>query len=210
MTQAQHRSIDELWLDTLHEVCSRAAHEVKGVLNGVSVNLEVVRSRSSRGGSGGGGGSIEGFAESASSQLARLTEMAEALLMLGRAPREPVEVSATMKQLVALLAPVAKVDGHTLAVNEVNGAGAVRARGNVVRLVLARALLAALDVKSDVQCHIELGDDAVVRILAGSHVIEIPSDVSAAAARSSIRIDNDSGGTSLAFPRAGRRAHERA
>src|SRR4051812_14824496 len=207
MTQAQHRSIDELWLDTLQEVCSRAAHEVKGVLNGVSVNLEVVRSRASRC-EGAGRGSIESFAESAGGQFARLTEMAEALLMLGRAPREPVEVSATMRQLFALLEPVAKVDGHTLAVNEANGAGAVRARGNVVRLVLACALLAALDRKSDVQCDIELGDDAVVRIAAGNHAIEIPSDVSAAAARSGVRIENNAGCISLAFPRAGRRAHE--
>jgi len=209
MTQGQHRSIDELWLDTLQEVCSRAAHEVKGVLNGVSVNLEVVRSRASRG-EGGGSGSIANFAESASSQFAQLTEMTEALLLLCRSPREPVEITATMRQLVALLEPVAKVDGHTLAVSEANGAGAVRARGNVVRLVLARALLAALDRKSDVRCDIELGDDAVVRISAGGDAMEVPADICAAAARSSIRVENDDGCISLAFPRAGRRAHERA
>ena len=209
MTQAQHRSIDELWLDTLQDVCSRAAHEVKGVLNGVSVNLEVVRSRASRA-EGGGTGSIANFAESASGQLAQLTEMAEALLLLCRSPREPVEITATMKQLVALLQPVAKVDGHALAVSEANVAGAVRARGNVVRLVLARALLAALDGRSDVRCDIQLGDDAVVRVSAGGEVIEVPADVCAAAARSGIRIENDDGCISLAFPRAGRRAHERA
>jgi hypothetical protein len=210
LPHAQQRSTDELWLDTFQEVCARAAHEVKGVLNGVSVNLEVVRSRASRNEGGASVGSIANFAESAGGQFARLSDMAEALLMLGRPPREPVEVPATMKQLVVLLEPVANVEGHALAVSEASGAGAVRARGNVVRLVLARALLAALDQKTDVRCDVELGDDAVVRITAGGDAIQIPADICAAAARSSIRIESDGGCISLAFPRAGRRAHERA
>ena len=208
MKAAQPRTTDELWLDTLEDVCARAAHEVKGVLNGVSVNLEVVRSRSAR--SNGEASSVRSFAESATGQFERLSDMSEALLMLCRAPREPVEITATVKHLVALLDPVAKVDGHAIEVSEANGAGAVRARGNVVRLVLARALLAALDRKVDIRCHVELGNDAVVRISAGSEAITVPTDVTDAAARSSIRIDSDGDCISLAFPRAGRRAHETA
>jgi len=45
---AEMPSVDVLWLDTLQRICTRAAHELKGALNGVSVNLEVVRSRSER------------------------------------------------------------------------------------------------------------------------------------------------------------------
>ena len=208
MKAAQHRTTDELWLDTLEEVCARAAHEVKGVLNGVSVNLEVVRSRSAR--SNGDAASVRSFAESASGQFERLSDMSEALLMLCRSPRDPVEIMPTVKQLVALLDPVAKVEGYTLDVSEANGAGAVRARGNVVRLVLASAFLAALDRKKDVRCDVEVGDDAVVRITAGDDTIQVSPDVSAAAERASIRIESDGGCISLAFPRAGRRAHERA
>src|SRR5437762_998561 len=40
---------DELWLAVQQEICGRAAHEIKGALNGVSVNLEVVRSRAGQG-----------------------------------------------------------------------------------------------------------------------------------------------------------------
>ena len=40
--------IDTLWLRTLEEVVNRAAHEVKDSLNGVSLNVEVVRSRADR------------------------------------------------------------------------------------------------------------------------------------------------------------------
>ena len=39
---------DALWLETLQRICGRAAHELKGALNGASVNLEVVRSRATR------------------------------------------------------------------------------------------------------------------------------------------------------------------
>jgi len=208
MKDVEQKSVNELWLDTLHDVCARAAHEVKGVLNGVSVNLEVVRSRAAR--INGAASTVASYAESASDQFARLTEMSESLLLLCRAPREPVEVSATVNQLVTLLAPVAKVDGHVLVVTDAEGAGAVRARGNVVRLVLARALLSALDCKADVQCDVELGDDAVVRITAAGNAIEVPSEVSTAAVEAGIRVGNDNGAISLAFPRAGRRAHERA
>ena len=208
MKAAQHRTTDELWLDTLEEVCARAAHEVKGVLNGVSVNLEVVRSRSAR--SNGEASSVRPFAESASGQFERLSDMSEALLTLCRAPRDPVEISPTVQQLVALLDPVARVDGHAIDVSEASGAGAVRARGNVVRLVHASAFLAALDRKVDIRCDVELGKEAVVRITAGDDSIKVPSDVSYAAARASIRIENDGGRISLAFPRAGRRAHETA
>ena len=208
MKDARHRTTDELWLDTLAEVCARAAHEVKGVLNGVSVNLEVVRSRSARG--QGEVSSVRKFAESANGQFERLSEMSEALLLLCRLPREPVEVSATVKQLVTLLEPVAKAEGHVLEVSEASGAGAVRARGNVVRLIIASALLAALDRKADVRCEVELGDDAIIRIAAGAHVINVPSEVSDAAQHDGVRIEHDGGSITLAFPRAGRRAHERA
>ena len=208
MKDAEHKSVDELWLGTLQDVCARAAHEMKGVLNGVSVNLEVVRSRAAR--ANATASAVASFAESASDQFSRLTDMSESLMLLCRAPREPVEVSATVSQLVTLLQPVARVEGHSLGVTEAKGAGAVRARGNVVRLLLARALLSALDCKADVHCNVELGDDAVVRITAGGNTIKVPSEVSTAAVDAGIRVKNDNGCISLAFPRAGRRAHERA
>ena len=40
--------IDAMWLATLQGICARAAHELRGALNAVAVNLEVARSRSER------------------------------------------------------------------------------------------------------------------------------------------------------------------
>jgi signal transduction histidine kinase len=203
------RSVDELWLEALQRVSARAAHEVKGALNGVSVNLEVVRARALR--PDAPASAVASFAESASGQLEQLSAMAEGMLSLGRAPREPVEVGTTLKQLAAVLEPAAKSEGGELCVESPRTAGAVRATGNVVRLVLATALLAALERKVAVRCTTELHDDAVVRISCADGVaLRLPDEVADVATRAAIRIETDGHSISLAFPRVGRRAHETA
>ena len=103
------RSVDELWLETLQQINARASHEVKGALNGVAVNLEVVRSRAAK--ADAVAGAVSPFASSASDQLELVIEMADALLLLGRAPREPVDLGATLRHLVALLGPSARSEG---------------------------------------------------------------------------------------------------
>ena len=201
------RSVDELWLETLHRVSLRASHEVKGALNGVAVNLEVVRSRCAR--PDASASSVSLFATNAGGQLDQLTEMSEALLALSRAPREPVEVSATLAQLTALLRPAARSEGFQIKVERPAGPGAVRARGNIVRLVLATALLGAFERESDVQCSATLDDDAVVRLTtADGQAIPMPAEVLEVAAKAGIRFETDGHSISLAFPRAGKRAHE--
>ena len=207
MPEPARRSIDELWLDTLQRVAMRAAHEVKGALNGVAVNLEVVRSRCESGTHP--ASAVSTFATNASGQLDELTQMNEALLALARPPREPVEVSATLDQLAALLRPAARSEGFQIEVERASGPGAVRARGNIVRLVLATALLGAFERESDVQCSASLDDEATVRLTtADGRPIAMPSDVVDVAAAAGIRCNTDGHSISLAFPRAGRRAHE--
>src|SRR5436189_3677566 len=101
--------VDALWLATLHRICGRAAHEVKGALNGVSVNLEVVRSRSEK--PDAAASAVKQYANSASTQLDSVIDMAEALLALGRPAREPVELAVMIRRFDALLGPAAKADG---------------------------------------------------------------------------------------------------
>jgi len=201
------RSTDELWLDALQRVIARATHEVKGALNGVAVNLEVVRSRC-----GNPNATMSGvvpFATNASGQLDVLTEMAEALLALARPAREPVEVTATLGHLAALLRPAARSEGFQIEIERPSGPGSVRARGNIVRLVLATALLGAFERESDVQCSATLEDEAIVRLTtADGCPIDMPAVIIDAAASAGIRIETDGHSISLAFPRAGRRAHE--
>ncbi|MBA3891230.1 MAG: hypothetical protein H0X64_11945, partial [Gemmatimonadaceae bacterium] len=88
---------ERLWLETLQLVTARVAHELKGALNGVSVNLDVVRGRSEQPGQP--ASAVAPFAVAAATQLDAVIDMNEALLALGRRPREPVDVAAVVRQV---------------------------------------------------------------------------------------------------------------
>ncbi len=212
------RSVDELWLNVLQQIGARTAHELKGALNGVAVNLEVVRSRSTR--SDAAAHSVAPFASSAADQLEAVVEMSEALLNLARAPRDPLDISETIDCFASLLSPSARADGCSLrfegASREMT-AVAVRAPGNVVRLVLGAALLAALARKGDTRCRVDIGDEIVVHIESADAEgpLVLQADVAAAADAADIRAHAEGQGMSLTFPRMAaasprKPTHERA
>jgi hypothetical protein len=66
-------------LDIVREVIRRAGHEIRNALNGVAVNVEVVRSRVSRAGAS---AEIVSFAERAGAQVGEATTLTNALLSL--------------------------------------------------------------------------------------------------------------------------------
>ena len=70
-TSAAPADAGVLWPAALQRALARAAHDVKDALNGVSVNLEVVRSRASRADTP--ASAVAPFAEAAAQQLERLT-----------------------------------------------------------------------------------------------------------------------------------------
>src|SRR5712671_1394542 len=91
-----------LWLATLQRALGGASHDVKDALNGVSVNLEVIRSRATR--PDAPAVALAPFAEAARQQLERLTSLLEAVLALGRAEREPADVAVILRRLATLCA----------------------------------------------------------------------------------------------------------
>jgi hypothetical protein len=197
--------VEVLWLDALQQVAGKAAHEIKGALNGVCVNLEVVRNRAASSAAGPAAG-LAPFAEAASEQLDELVAMNEALLALTRRPREVVDVAATAGHLLTLLRPVARSDGGSLDVVGLpaNGGGATSASGTVVRLVLASALLRALE-HGGATCRVDAADGMVIRLeCADRSTIELDPRVVQAATAAGIQVEAGSGGLSVAFPRAGR------
>jgi hypothetical protein len=198
--------VELLWLNALQQVAGRAAHEIKGALNGVSVNLEVVRSRATNQAAGPAAG-LARFAEAAASQLEELVAMNEALLALTRRPRDVVDVLATAAQLVALLGPAARSDGHSLAVlgQPASGWGVTSAPAVAVRLVLASVMLRALDRRTATTCRVDAADGMVIRVeCADGSTIELDPRVAQVAAEAGIRVAGGPDGLSLAFPRAGR------
>src|SRR3954471_4162858 len=90
--------VEGLWLATLQRALGRASHDVKDSLNGVSVNLEVVRSRAAR--PDAPASAVAPFAEAAGQQLDRLTTLIEAVLALGRSERDPADVALTLRRVV--------------------------------------------------------------------------------------------------------------
>ena len=142
---ADSADADRYWLETLQLVVSRASHELKGALNGVSVNLEVVRGRAASASQP--ATAVARFAESAAGQLDVVIAMNESLLGLARRAREPVDVATVLRQLAGLLVPVATAGATpvTVQVDEDGLGGSTAAPPAAVRTVLARTMLALLD-----------------------------------------------------------------
>jgi signal transduction histidine kinase len=191
--------LDKLWLQTLHEIVGRAAHEVKDALNGVSLNLEVVRSRSAS-----EQAELLSFATAASEQLEILSARTESLLFLTRPHREasgPADVALTLKHLATLLVPAIKSDGGALEVDGSQGAAPTAAPAQAVRLALAAGILTLTREGGTSRCRLESGSNTVVRFShesAGACTLEPP--IAAVLAGHTIRIERSGKDLVMVFP----------
>jgi hypothetical protein len=150
-------AIDALWLGVLARIGGRAAHEVKGALNGVSVNVEVVRTRAEK--PGAAVETVAQYANAAAAQLSAVIGMSEALLWLVREPRGPVAIATVVDRIEALLGPAVRADGRRLETDEsLNQLVATSADSNAVRLAIGGCLLAAVETSVHARC--TAGDDA--------------------------------------------------
>jgi hypothetical protein len=191
-------ALDALWLDTLNRICGRAAHEVKGALNGVAVNLEVVRSRSSR--PDAPASAVATFAASASSQFDAVMDMTDGLLALSRAPKGAIEGAKITRQFAALLGPVAKVDGRELVVDRsVESVGIIAIEGRAVQLAIGSVMLAAIESAQQVVCR---GRPGVVELgSTDGRLSAPPEDVVVALKEVGIEVRADQSAISITFPR---------
>lgn len=191
-------SVDEIWLRSLQKLTAGISHDLKGALNGASVNLEVVRARTARETST--GADVHKFAVSAADQLGVVIRVSGALLSLGRPPRGPVEVSVVTKQLSALLDDMKTATGGKFDVQVEGGMSAETAAPlNAVRLAIAESLLAASSETGQVSVRVRGLPTPLVRISPAPDP-GLPSEVQAALLSAGIRIDMDGHGISIAFP----------
>ena len=153
--------LDRLWLRTLEDVVNRAAHEVKDSLNGVSLNLEVIRSRSVA--ADATAQSFATFATSATEQLDQLSSRMEAVLFLARPPREPADVAVLLRHLASLLVPTAKSEGGSLVVEGYQTPAPTAAPGQATRLALAAGLLLLIKEGGCGRCRLDVTNEIVVR-----------------------------------------------
>lgn len=171
-----------LWLAALQRALARATHDVKDALNGVSVNLEVVRSRAQR--PDAPASAVAPFAEAATQQLERLTNLLDAVLALGRAERDPCDVAVTLRRVAALCgASSSAADSGVTVRNQLAGDARTTVPGSAVRLALAAPLLdAVVGVRggaraSDVDCELMEDSSSLVVRLRADRPIEVPDDV---------------------------------
>ena len=134
--------VERQWLAMLQQLTSGVAHELRNALNGVAVNLEVVRSRAAR--EGLAASALGSFAGSASDQLEQVIAMTDALMALARAGQEPAAIGRTTDQVAALVRPVLAANGGVLDL-AVEGEGTTRVPAAAARLFIAATLRAAVD-----------------------------------------------------------------
>lgn len=203
VTSAAHMStdatVDVLWLDTMHRLCARVAHELKGALNGVSVNLEVVRSRAEKPDMK--ASSLTTYTNAAVAQFDVVIELSAALLRLGRTPRVPVEIGPTVRDVAMLLQRAAKADGRRLHLDgSFDELGVTSVEGNAARLAIGASFLAAIESSS----HVEVRPDAsaTIRVVSCDGVpLASPSrSVIDALADAGIRVEAEASAISIRFP----------
>lgn len=201
MTERLEVTPASLWLELSQEIANRVGHEIKNALNGVAVNLEVVRSRAQR--VGVAPAAVVPFAESASRQFEEVSRLTDALLALARPVHRPMDVSTTIECLTQLLGAVATRANGAVLLERAGDAATTSVDGDAARAVMAAALLGALDRFGRVRCVLETG--GVLRITSETGKKKASGSLMAAPALkiaklAGIRVENASQHIILKFP----------
>jgi signal transduction histidine kinase len=196
-------TIDAQWLAALQRLVGRVAHELKGALNGVSVNLEVIRSRAEK--ASAPASSVEGFAVAAAGQLDLVIALSESLLGLNRPAREPVNIGVETRRVAILLGAVARADGRRLTIDDAafETLGVTTATGSAVRFAVTECLLAAVESKTNIHC-VAIADSTApsIRIeTSEGGTIAVAQDSVIAARDGGIHIKAESSAVFINFPR---------
>lgn len=196
--------VSALWLETLQRLVERAAHEIKGALNGVALNVEVVRSRSAK--AGAAASAVASYAAAAHQQLESLTTLTEALLALARPSRGRCDVAVLLGRFVDLAAPIARASGGELRIGPLPEVGdaLTRVAPDTVRLALGAAMLAALDVPAPMSVEVRTGDPVVVALRrVGGAPVRLSAEIASVIADAGVRIEERTDGIALAFAASG-------
>lgn len=200
---------EELWLGVFQRLCDATAHQFKGALNGVAVNLEVVRSRSGRGEAE--ASALRPFAEAAAAELESVIQSAEAMLALARSPRGPADVARITRDVAVLAsrgAGAAEADegrGRRLTVDKgVERLGTTSAPTSAARLAIAAVVLAAVEASKDVVCSaVDEAGGPAIRVSCGERDgsrIALSDEVVSAAYSAGVHLDISESGATITFP----------
>ena len=170
---------EALWALALQAVASHIAHDFRNALNGVAVNLEVVRGRSARGADA---TAIAPFAATASAEFEVAAAAAEALLGLARPEPGDADVAAILGRISRLLS--LRTPTAVQVTDQSDGRARTRVPSDVVRAVVARSVLAPIGAGDTIACEIGVGDDIFLLVTGAMHVPPLPEPELVAAASS--------------------------
>jgi signal transduction histidine kinase len=205
-TSAAPADAGVLWLTVLQRALARAAHDVKDALNGVSVNLEVVRSRASR--ADAAASAVAPFAAAAAQQLERLTTLLDAVLALGRSEGGPADLGITLRRVAALCSASNAASDARVTVREAFVDDARTSVSNdAVRLALTAPLLDAVasrrgETREAVTCELTSDGDMLVVRLAADRPVPMPTDAGDVLRAAGVRWTESANALSVVFPRA--------
>lgn len=194
----------ELWLRALQRLTASVAHELRNPLNGVALNLEVLRGRVGRAQLD--PVALTGFAEAAVADLASAIRLTDALLAVARPVRVPVEAGGVLMPIAVLVGAVAESRGGSLAVDVPDEIPpAVLPSGDAVRGATATVLLAALDQAggATIRCRLGYESAAVLVEVTADDEFELAADAAAAIAACGIAVSTVTHGVALRLPRGG-------
>ncbi len=199
-------TVDELWLGTFQRLCDATAHQFKGAMNGVAINLEVVRSRSARTEGVGDASALKPFAEAAASELESVIQSAEAMLALARSPRDPSDVARIARDLAVLAARGATQRGTRVTVEKsAERLGTTSAPASAVRLAIAAVLLAVVERSPEVVCAAAPDTAALGLSVSGGEPdgsrIALGDEIVSAVRSAGVHLDISESGATITFPR---------
>jgi signal transduction histidine kinase len=194
-------AVDRLWLHRLYAIGRPVAHEFRNALNGVAVNLEVVRSRAH---GNAPASSVAPFADTAAGQLESLAGLTDALLALVRPVAEPADLVDVVARLATLLGAVARPDGGAVTLTVVPDGASVRTAlsGEALRVLVAGLLLDAFDGGARLSCELDGMAAPTLRLCreGGPPLPEISADARALAEQWGVRLDGGQTAWRVVFP----------
>lgn len=187
-----------IWLGALGRLAGRAAHELKNPLNGLALNLEVVRSRSIR--PGVEAGTLAPYAAAAASELERTLPLVDALLTLTRPLQNPVDLKIALQPLAVLYGAIAVAGGGSLNLVYESEQMFVAADGDTVRALVAEALDVTIGANLEVTGRLGDSDGNLSLRLIGGAGRPVAAKMERLAAEQDIRLNSDEDETALLFP----------
>lgn len=196
------RSPGALWAETFQSLATLVAHDLRNALNAVAVNLEVVRSRSARGVEVSG---IAPFAATAASNFETAAAATDALLAFARPEPGPIDVAAIVARIGRLLA--IRSAENVKITDRSGGRATTEIPSDMVRVAVARSVLAGVGASKGAACEITVDDGILVRVVGATDVPLLPdSELAAAALPYGIRFASRGQSLELRIPAVDERA----